>query len=396
MKNKNIKEINNNSFKSDWNSIFTKYSKTEFSISEYHKILCSDIPSFLDKYIELPLLKRLDGIGLLCGSDWTPLFNNRFFYSRLDHSIGVALIVWNFTHDKTQTIAGLLHDISTPVFSHVSDFRKGDALKQEVTEEQTEIMIRTDESLELLLREDEISIEDVIDYHKYPIADNDIPRLSADRLEYMFPSGAVLDGSWNLEEIKEVYNDICILINEDGFSELGFKSIETAEKYTEKFCDIGHILQLNEDKLTLHLLGDILNKAIKLGIFTEKDFMTSSEEFIIKTFDRLCTLDLVTCGKPVKKLVNLDIVRLQEYQEFIQLLKTFRSMKEVIHSDLPLNGYYCVSIRVKQRYINPLVALNGGIARRLSTISDKARNIIDEFCDFEDTKYGCVKLVENM
>ena len=57
--------------------------KSDFDTSAYHSILCPDFPDFLFDFVSLPLLQRLQGIGLLCGTDWTPLFRNRFFYSRL-------------------------------------------------------------------------------------------------------------------------------------------------------------------------------------------------------------------------------------------------------------------------------------------------------------------------
>ena len=128
--------------KENWNSILAKYpNQSNFDISKYHQILSPEIPDFLHNYINLPIMQRLKGIGLLCGTDWTKLYKNRFYYSRLDHSIGTALIVWNFTKDKTQTLSALFHDISTQVFSHVSDFRKGDALTQTASENETEIII---------------------------------------------------------------------------------------------------------------------------------------------------------------------------------------------------------------------------------------------------------------
>ena len=87
-------------------------------VQAFHKILSKEFPQFLKKYLNIPILSRLKGVGLLCGTDWTPFFKNNFFYSRFDHSVGVALIIWHFTKDKAQTIAGLLHDVSTPAFSH--------------------------------------------------------------------------------------------------------------------------------------------------------------------------------------------------------------------------------------------------------------------------------------
>ncbi|MCR5763049.1 MAG: HD domain-containing protein, partial [Treponema sp.] len=188
----------------------------KFNVSEYHSILCSDYPDFLDEYIALPVMQRLGGVGLLCGTDWTPLFNNKFLYTRLDHSIGAALIVWNFTKDKRQTLAALFHDIATPAFSHVTDFRNGDALKQESTELLTSKIINEDVVLSGLLFRQGIYKYEIDDYHKYPIADNEIPGLSADRLEYMYPSGASLCGEWTLPEIRRNYGSVCVLKNERG------------------------------------------------------------------------------------------------------------------------------------------------------------------------------------
>ena len=375
--------MNNYFEKYDWQTILNEHSQTEksFNIEEYYKILCPEFPEFLKKYIQLPILQRLSGIGLLCGTDWTSLYKNRFFYSRLDHSIGVALIIWNFTKDKTQTIAGLLHDISTTVFSHVSDFRKGDALTQTSTEEPTQKMILSDSALCKLLESDGIEPKDVVDYHIYPIADNEIPSLSADRLEYMYPSGAALDGSWSLEEIAKTYNDLIILKNEENKEELGFKTIEMAELYCKKFCMIGHILQLNENKLSLQLLSQIMSKAVELDVLQEEDFMTLSESKIIEKIESFIS----------KKTLSL------EEQKFATMYNTFRKMTKVEHTSqkLPEDKYFCVSLKVKQRYINPLVKVgtNSQQAKRLSEVSDFANKLIKDFLEYEDTKFGCVRLI---
>ena len=410
--------------------MLSRYAPADYDISEYFNILCprDDWPPFLDKYLKLPILQRLAGVGLLCGTDWTPLYKNRFYYSRLDHSKGVALIVWHFTHDKAQTIAGLLHDISTPVFSHVSDFRKGDALTQTATEEPTSRIIRGDAELGRLLAEDGLTAAQVEDYHIYPIADNEIPQLSADRLEYMFPSGMALDGSWTMEEICRCYNDLTILKNEEGRDELGFRSLEVAELYCEHFCMIGHILQLNENKLTLQLLGQIMNMAEKEGLLSESDFMTLSEREVMERLDDYTKHDRHTkhdshtkLGRHAEldrhaELVSASITSSEqrfrntfgmtsEDDKFCRYYKTFRTMTKIEHTNeaLPENEYFCVNLKVKQRYINPLVvAQNSAVVStdstnvksvRLSDISEKARRIIEDFKSYSDTPYGCVKLL---
>ena len=389
--------------KYDWETMLNQHTPVKYDISEYFEILCpkSDWPDFLNRYIELPVMQRLKGIGLLCGTDWTALYHNRFYYSRLDHSIGVALIVWHFTHDKAQTIAGLLHDISTPVFSHVSDFRKGDALTQTATEEPTARIIRGDAALGRLLAEDGLTAKEVEDYHIYPIADNEIPQLSADRLEYMFPSGMALDGSWTMEEIRTCYNDLTILKNEDGFDELGFKTLETAELYCQHFCMIGHILQLNENKLALHMLGQIMNMAEKAGLLTESDFMTLSEKEVM---ERLYTvIEPVEITADHEDFKSSAVVSTSSTTVLARMYKTFRTMTKIEHTQAPLgDDYFCVNLKVKQRYINPLVVSKSSAvvstgsttinAVRLSEVSEKARRIIDDFKSYSDTPYGCAKL----
>ena len=363
----------------NWNYILSKYpDNSNFDIQKYHKILSPEFPDFLMEYINLPIMQRLSGIGLLCGTDWTKLYKNRFYYSRLDHSLGTALIVWNFTKNKKQTLAALFHDISTQVFSHVSDFRKGDALTQTASENETENIIRSNKELCFLLEKDEIKIEDICDYHKYPIADNEIPQLSADRLEYMFPSGAALHGNWNLNQIEKIYNYITITKNEENKEELCFKTLEKAEYYCEKFCETSHILQLNENKLALQLLAKIVSSAIKLNIISENDCFLLSEKEIFSQFKNHCLQDYQTT---------------KEHKEFATLLNTFINMTSIEHTDVPLKNHFCVNLKVKQRYINPLVYPNS--PKRLSELSQKAQKIISDFLSYKDTPFGCVKLINS-
>ena len=377
--------------KYNWETMLSQWPQQRYNIEEYHHILSPEYPGFLDKYIKLPMLQRLKGVGLLCGTDWTNLYKNRIYYSRLDHSIGVALIIWHFTHNKAQTIAGLLHDVSTPVFSHVSDFRKGDALTQTATEESNCSIILKSKELAELLDQDGLTPLQVDDYHKYPIADNEIPQLSADRLEYMFPSGMALDGSWTMEEVARCYNDVIILENEEGLPELGFRHKETAELYCYRFCMIGHILQLNENKLTLHLLGQIMNRAEKAGIFAPEDFMALSEKEVINRLDNVL-------GNEAGAWKNCG----ENLQYLSRLYYTFRHMTSIEHTReaLPENDYFSVSLKVKLRYINPLVLEKQEVQAdgqrcgvRLDSVSEKSALLIKDFLSYQDSLYGCVKLL---
>ena len=375
---------------------------------DYHKILCPVWPDFLDKYLSLSLITRLKGVGLLCGTDWTPFFKNNFYYSRFDHSVGVALIVWNFTHDKAQTIAGLLHDVSTPAFSHVADFRKGDSLTQTATEEDNGSMLASSKELLECLKLDGLTLEDVNDYHKYPVADNEVPQLSADRLEYMFPSGAALCGTWSLtesftlDEIKTIYGDLTVCKNEDGIIELGFKTQSIAELYCMRTTDIALFLQKCEDKMVMQFPAEILNLAVKLNLLKEDDFFEMSEREIIEKLDS--AVGLKNGGESLKSSCAApQISDSADFKKLCTYYKTYRSFTSITRSDVPLDGHYCVNIQVKKRYINPLVvtesSLNGKDttlpdAKRLTQISPEWKKRIDDFLSYTDAPYSCVKLCD--
>lgn len=174
-------------------------------IKQYFSILSEEIPDFLYDYVNTTEMQKQNGISVTCGTIYSKLFGERIWYSSLDHSVGVALIIWHFTKNKKQTLAGLFHDISTPAFKHCIDFMNGDYKKQESTEDSTVQTISNSKEIMALLIRDNIKLEEVSDYHIYPIADNDTPQLSADRLEYTLSNGfGVQIPLWDLEEIKSI------------------------------------------------------------------------------------------------------------------------------------------------------------------------------------------------
>ena len=297
-------------------------------------------------------------------------------------------------------------------------------------------MIRNDDDLCAMLKSDGISIDAVADYHVYPLADNKLPRLSADRLEYMFPSGAALEGSWTLSEIAEAYGDINICINEDGERELGFRTQKIAEAYCEKTCRTGHILQLNENKLALKLLSDIVDRAIAIGLISEKDCYQKDEREIIERFDSFSESvqsenaandnvhgEAEACGDLYGENAtsgNRDVVCAASCNahtasdtpsedffdgtacpspsdfslqgEFVKRWRTFRTMTRIEHTDDAMENHFCVSLDVKMRYIDPLVIGEGESAagaRRLTGLSKKSAALIEDFLLWRDTKYGC-------
>ena len=333
-------------------------------IKEYFHILSPEIPSFLEKYINTPEMERIGKISMCCGTDYTKIFHNQFFYSNLEHSVGVALIIWHFTKDKKQTLAGLFHDIATPCFKHCIDFMNGDHEKQESTEELTTQIIQNSKEIMQLLKRDGIQLEEVNDYHIYPIADNDTPKLSADRFEYTFSCGLVEKVVWNLDKIKEMYENITILENEEGIQELGFQDEKLAEEYITIIRELWPSWFNNEDRITMQFIADTMKKMSEEGYITIDDLYHLSEAEVISK---------------IENCENKDIA---------EAFKKFRNTTKIGESDVPVENKYCVSVKVKRRYIVPLTKTAEGKIARINQVSKIAKEKIDSFLNFEVPSYA--------
>jgi len=342
-------------------------------IERYLKILSKDCPDFLEEYLDVPEMERLKGISMVSACEHTQLIKHKFFHTRYEHSVGVALIVWHFTKNKKQTIAGLYHDISTPSFSHVVDYLHGDYEKQETTEALTQTVIKNSKEIMNLLNRDNIKLEEISDYHIYPIADNDSPKLSADRLEYTLSDGLVTQNAFDLESIERIYNDISILKNEEKEDEIGFNTKKIAEEYIDRASIMWHLFSGNcENNMIMQFWTDILRKMAKEKYITEDDLYKYSEKEIVDK---------------IKNCPNSEINN---------AFNIFSNTKRIGRSNKYIEDKYCISIKVKKRYTNPLVKCENGKNERISTVSDMANKKIQEIKNYEDSKYAYIDIDSNI
>ncbi len=323
-------------------------------IKSYYKLLSPEYPLWLNEYIETKELLKQEYVNVNCGIVYSNLFNIEFV-SSLEHSVAVALIIWNFTHDKIQTLAGLFHDIATPSFNHCIDFLNGDYMVQESTEDLTTEIIRNSEEIMSLLKRDNIKLEDVCNYHIYPICDNETPRLSADRLEYSLCHGFFTYKIFEFNDICEMYNDIEIQSNENGIIELGFKTKKIARNFVKMTSQLSVIYRSDKAKYSMQFIADIIKKLNEYGIIQKKDLYEKKETDII------------------------DIILNSKYGD---IFRKWQKAKKVKVSVLKPDGVYFVKIKTKLRYIDPLFK---GI--RISKCCKIAKKMIDKNLSFENEDY---------
>ena len=329
-------------------------------IIEYLNILESEFPEWLNDYINTKELLSQKYISVTCGTIYSDLFESDFFFSSLDHSIAVALIIWHFTRDKKQTLSGLFHDIATPAFKHCVDFLNGDYMTQESTEDLTTEIIKQSSEIVKLLERDNIKISEIDDYHIYPVADNDTPKLSADRLEYSLSNALFTYKIIDKESIKEIYNDIEIQRNSENEIELGFKTKKIARKFVSVTSKLSIIYREDRTRYSMQFIADILKRL-------------SNEKKILKQ-------DLYN----LKESEVIDIIESSKYNDIFNIWKNATKVKT--SKEEPKDVYY-VHHGAKIRYIDPLV--NG---ERISKICKIANNMINKNLSYDMNNYGYLDL----
>ena len=324
-------------------------------VLDYFNVLEPNFPEWLNDYIETKELLKQRYISMTCGTIYSDLFESEFFFSSLDHSVAVALIVWHFTHDKKQTLSGLFHDIATPVFKHCVDFLNGDYMTQESTEDLTSKIISSSKEIMDLLKRDNIKLEEVDDYHIYPVADNDTPKLSADRLEYSLSNALLTYKLSNIDEIKKIYSDIVLGKDEDGTLELSFKSKETALEFVKITSKLSIIYREDRTRYSMQLLADIIKKLNEDRLITKEDLYNMKESEVI------------------------EIIENSKYKEIFNIWKNAKNVK--VSKEKPKNVYF-VHHGAKIRYIDPLVN-----KKRMSSISEEAKKEIDKNLLYDMNNY---------
>lgn len=306
-----------------------------------------EIPEHLALLSATPAMQRLKNVGMNCGCEYTqfPVFARCAPYSRFEHSIGVGLIVWHFTQSVAQSTAALLHDIATPAFAHVIDFLHQDHLLQESTEENTRKVIERSEEIQRILARISLTTDAVCDYHRYPIADNDTPQLSADRLEYTL-GNAVNYGFADLEQVKQLYASLLVAPNEYGEEELMFSAIEDALAFGEIVMRCSNVYIADEDRFAMQALAELLREAIREDVLSVADLDRTEPELLAKL-----------CAEP----------------RYAEKWKQFCSYRRMERSDLPRTGWF--QIPAKKRYIVPYVKDCG----RLTALDEDYRRTVEEF-----------------
>ena len=299
----------------------------------YHE----EIPGFLEDLADTPPMRRIAEVGMNCGCEYTafPRFRDLQKYDRRIHSLGVALIVWHFTGNIREAAAALFHDVATPVFAHSIDFLRGDYLEQEATEAGTEEILRGCPEILRILKRLHLTVDDVKDYHRYPVADNNPPRLSADRLEYTL-GNLVNFGFRTAADIRKHYETIRPAENVEGAPELCFPDPLSAKAFAMDAMKCARIYVADEDRYSMQRASEAIALALSRGVLSEEDLYTTEPEVISKLLSN---------------------------PETAVVWNAFRALSRMAEPDDPAAAGAWRVIPAKRRYIDPYVVGRGRLSQ---------------------------------
>ena len=255
-------------------------------------------------------------------------------YSRFSHCLGVWALLRRYNAPLNEQIAGLLHDVSHTVFSHVGDHvfnhhSEGSSYQDDIHE-----WFLRKYSIDKILNNYGIELRSIL--HKaagFKMLEQDLPDICADRLDYNLRGGMVA-GILKLEEVEPILQKLCF---ENG------RWFFTDPAAAAKFARISvylteHEFGSLENGLVYKWAAKAIQRALELQVITFDEVHFSTDDII---WERL----LNATDEIIKKYIHMTI--------------NYKSQFHIVGNNVAAD----IIIRTKFRGINPWVRVNNEFKR---------------------------------
>lgn len=259
------------------------------SIDTFYGVVEVEEPVILE-LIDSPAFQRLKKIHQYGVSYYT---THREEFTRYSHSLGVFYILKNSKRPLEEQIAGLLHDVSHTVFSHVGDwvFNKEHSDNDYQNSIHEQFLEKT--GLSAILRKYKIDPKNVLPLENLnPALEQKRPNPSADRLDYSI-QGAYHQDFITKKEAIELFKD-CKFVEGKWIS----SKPELMTKIVLFTLFMGeNCFASPTNHLSSRWLAEAIIKGIEIGLITNDEFhygtdeavwtklITSKEQFIQKRME---------------------------------------------------------------------------------------------------------------
>ena len=230
-----------------------------------------ELPMVFSDLLNTDALKRLGGIHQ---SGAIFLVNPDICHSRLEHAIGVTMLIRMLGGSELEQIAGLLHDISHTAFSHVGDYVFDNTDEDYHEKVFAEVLCRS-EVPDVLLNYG-YNVNQIL-YGTFDILEQPLPALCADRLDYTLRDG-IHGGVISRQRAREFLTSIVL---KDG------KIAVNAETEVAWINEAFEKLNNEVFKLPLHLyangkMAELIKKFLNKGVLVESDMFKTDTMLLNK------------------------------------------------------------------------------------------------------------------
>ncbi|HRW58351.1 MAG TPA: HD domain-containing protein [Chlamydiales bacterium] len=231
-------------------------------------------PLFLE-LIESKAMQRLKHIDQ---TGPTKYIKNMPDYSRFDHSLGVFHLLTLFGAEKEELIAGLLHDTSHTVFSHLGDRIFSHKDQKDSFQDSIHLWHLKQMGVDKILQKYGYDLS-VADPHieDYDCLEKPLPHLCADRIEYNFHS-AIIFRLMTEEDIQKIISSLHF---ENGYwyfsNEKDAKTLADLSLYFTE-----HFWNSIENDLIYLWSSKAVQRALEIGLISKEEILFSYDEVILQ------------------------------------------------------------------------------------------------------------------
>lgn len=231
--------------------------------------------------LKSPTMQRLKGVDK---AGYRPLWvkpqisKDSSQMSRFDHSVGVYLLLKKYSAPLEEQIAGLIHDVSHTAFSHCIDYvlAEGSQKNHDYQDNAFDSYVRRSDIPRILTKHG-FDLERVLNDANFPLKENKLPDICADRIDYSLRDAKFYD--------EATAEDIAYLLNELSATDgrWVFKSFESAKKFAELFYKMNQIYYASFSGVVMHqAVGDYVKLALDKNYISFEDLYTTDREVLDK------------------------------------------------------------------------------------------------------------------
>jgi hypothetical protein len=251
-------------------------------------------------------------------------------YTRYEHCVGVWALLRMYGATLEEQIAGLLHDASHTVFSHVADVLFNHTSLYSSYQDDIHEWFLQQFQVDELLAKHNISFDAVL--HKsgdHTMLEQDLPNLCADRIDYNFRE-ALLTDILTLDDITTIIYDLhfadgnWFFTNQESAKKLAIASLFSTE----------YVWSSQANQFIYTWTAHALRRALEIGLLTTDDIHFSTDPIV---WDKLWLSNDTIIADCLKIIVN------------------YQSTIDVSEKTMPLIG--------KFRGLNPWILENNTLHR---------------------------------